>query len=249
MYCGFSYNQPRVCRGDESAVEKGDLKGHTVGNIILAALEQQTDFMKGVHVLNQLFNTAGTVIPVTVEPATLMARLADGTEVRGESAIDTGVHGATAAIEQVWLDPKPAATDEAVHAIRQADLVVYSIGDLFTSVVPNLLPTGITQAIAESSAKFVYACNQTSKLTETAGYSTWDYITTLQHYSERLVDYVIVNEANRNADVASGVVPFNASRLEEAGVSVVAADVAANTGATINGKALAKEIADLCQQL
>jgi len=120
----------------------------------------------------------------------LHAALADGTEVVGQSRI-----ARTSGIERVWLTPEVVrASEDAVAAIGEADLIVIGPGSLFTSVMPSLLLPEIRDAIASSSALRVYVCNVATQPGETAGYDLAAHVEALErHASEGLVDVVLAN--------------------------------------------------------
>ena len=139
----FSYRFPEPEAGAASVVG-----GHSLGNLILHALEDLNhgDLLGAIEDAEELLNTAGHVIPVTLDRGTLCAELGDGTIVRGESAIDRAHERAVRPIRRVFVDPPIQATPRAVKALERADTILIGPGDLFTSVVPCLLAEGIPEA-------------------------------------------------------------------------------------------------------
>jgi len=160
------------------------LNGHTFGNLLLTAL---TDILGGedraIDAAAQILNIHGRVLPVTLADTTLCARLSDGHVIHGETDIDVRKAYHDAAIEEVYLEPSDVdANPEALAAIAGADLIVLGPGDLYTSIVPNLLVPGIAEAIRDARGKRVYVCNVMTKAGETDGFAASDFIREIQRY-------------------------------------------------------------------
>jgi uncharacterized cofD-like protein len=193
------------------------LRGHSVGNLVLAALTSaHKDGITGaIEELSAMFNARGHVVPVTLEDAHLCAELMDGTVVRTESAIDLRGEE-TPPIKRVFLDKPVMANPEARKVIREADVVVLGPGDLYTSVIPNLLAEGIGDALCSTKARLVYVCNVMTKLGETSGYTAGDFVRSVAGYLDgRKLDYAVVNtqpipQAVRETYMAEGAEPVAA---------------------------------------
>ena len=168
------------------------LAGHAVGNLLLAALcaVEDGDFEEAVREMNRVLAVRGRVVPATATPLVLKAGLADGSEIEGQSVITR-----TAGVERVWISPgEVRATEDAVHAIAEADLVVLGPGSLFTSVLPALLVPGIREALATTAAQRVYVCNVATQSGETAGFDLADHVAALErHLGTDPVDLVLAN--------------------------------------------------------
>lgn len=175
--------------------EEGGLKGHTFGNIMLTALERITgDFESAVNEAGRILGSAGRVIPVTRSNVRLAAKLENGSVIKGETNIDIPKHDGRLKIVEVFLEPKAEPNKNAVEAIRGADLIVVGPGDLYTSVIPNLIVPGIAEAIRTSKGKKVYVVNIMTKLGETTGFSAADFLRTIEKYLGRAaLDYAIIN--------------------------------------------------------
>jgi len=180
----------------EYRFERGSgLNGHSFGNLLLTAL---TDVLGGtdraIDAAGHLLNIHGRVLPVTLTDTTLCAELTDGHVIRGETDIDVRKAHHNIAIEKVWLEPAARANTEAVDALLAADLIVMGPGDLYTSVIPNLLVEGIPEAIRESDAKRVYVCNVMTKHGETDGYAASDFIRRIEAcIGEETLDCAVLN--------------------------------------------------------
>lgn len=151
------------------------------------------DLLGALDDAQELLNTAGQVIPVTLDQATLCAELADGTLVRGETAIDRPLNRPVLPVRRVFLDPPARATPRARKALERADRILIGPGDLYTSVVPCLLVDGVPEAIQSSEGEVVYICNVMTKHGETDGYAASDFVREVHRYLGRRVDTVVVN--------------------------------------------------------
>jgi uncharacterized cofD-like protein len=148
--------------------ERGDLAGHNLGNLALAALtDLKGGFSEALEEASRWLGVHGQVLPATLVPVRLCGRV-DGRQVEGQVAIMT----ATGRVESVWLEPRrPAAVPAAVLAVRKADLVLLGPGSTFTSVVPNVLVPELGAALVEASERLVYICNLEAQAGETTGFA------------------------------------------------------------------------------
>lgn len=172
--------------------ETGELKGHSFGNLFLAAMERTAgDFVTALRESSRVLAVRGTVLPATLDRVTLWAELATGERIQGESSIGKSA----APIAKIGMDP-PDATPlaEAIQAIRDADMVVLGPGSLYTSVIPNLLVRPIQEAVRNTRAVRVYVANLMTQPGETSHYSVADHLVALEQQVGRgLVDVVLVN--------------------------------------------------------
>ncbi len=183
----------------------GSLDGHSLGNLmLLGAMQRSKSLSDAIDSIADSLNLVGRVIPVSDEIADVCATLPDGTLIRGESAVDLR-NQELFGPSKVFLDPTVAANTATLEALRTAHVVILGPGDLFTSVIPNLLPTGITHALQQSSARILQLCNIATKPGETIRYAASDFATTANFYINqtmddqsrgRIVDAMIVNEFN-----------------------------------------------------
>lgn len=204
------------------------LDGHSFGNLFIAAMSEITgDFEAAVKESSKVLAVRGRVLPVTLDNIGLGAELVDGRVVYGESNITAD----PVAIKKVHILPADVTPlPEALLALQEADAIVLGPGSLYTSVIPNLLVPGIAQAIADSNATKIYACNVMTQPGETTGYTASDHLRAiLQHTTPELVDYVLVNTAaiepallqRYQAEGAEPVV-IDADGLRQLGAKVVA---------------------------
>ncbi len=181
----------------------GGVAGHSLGNLILKGLQDinNGDLLLAVEDAQELLDTAGNVLPVTLTQTTICADLEDGTTVCGETDIDTRGKKALdslcslSPIVRLRMIPENAsACPQAVRAIRRADTIIIGPGDLYTSLIPNLLVPEIARAVRESDAEKVYVCNLMTKYGETANYKASDFVNAIHHYLGARVDRVLVND-------------------------------------------------------
>ena len=176
---------------------EGGLDGHNFGNLIITALERICgNFEKALQEASRLLAVEkGEVIPVTLSNVRLLAELEDGSVIKGESNIDIPRHDGELAVNRVWLEPEAKANPRALKAIHNADLIVIGPGDLYTSIVPNFLARGISEAMAKSKAKKVFICNLMTKYGETHGFVGGDFLKVIERYlGEDVLDAVIMND-------------------------------------------------------
>jgi uncharacterized cofD-like protein len=199
----------------------GVVGGHSLGNLILYALEDQNggDLLGALEDAEEMLNAAGHVVPVTLEQATLCAELSDGTIVRGETEIDRPGDRAVLPITRAFLDPPVSVLPRARKALERADRVLIGPGDLYTSLVPCLLADGVAEAIRACEGEVIYVCNVMTKHGETDGFAASDFVRAVHHYLGRRVDTVVVNTAEPSTELAT--------RYADEGAYPVAPDLAA----------------------
>ena len=172
------------------------LNGHNFGNLLLAALTEVTgDTVTAIEQAGRILGISGTVLPVTLTKATLCARLEDGSELIGESTIDSRRDSLDVAIDYIYLDPKAYAYPPVLDAIEHADVIVLGPGDIYTSVLPNLLVEEVAEAVGNSPAVKVHVCNLMTKPNESAGFRTSNFLALLTEYlgTRQPLDFLLVN--------------------------------------------------------
>lgn len=179
----------------------GTLNKHTVGNVLLAAATNITgSAQKGIEILSQVLNLNGKVMPFTEDKVTLIGEMEDGKIVEGEHYITDYPQK----IKRVFYEKEPKISEELIKTIVDADIIVLSMGSLFTSVIPTLLSKDIINAIDNSKAKVVYSCNLFTQPGETDNYTVSDHINTLNEYlGSKKVECVIANSEEISGDLAN----------------------------------------------
>lgn len=176
--------------------EEGGLKGHTFGNIFLSTLAKTTGSMKkAIEEVGKILRIAGRVVPVTFAKADLCVELEDGTIIEGETHIDVvEMKEKRAKIKRAFLKPSIAANPDAVASILAADIILIGPGDVYTSIIPNLLVSKVASAIKRSKAKKVYVLNLMTKYGQTTDYSATDHIADIEKYiGKNVLDVVLIN--------------------------------------------------------
>lgn len=231
---------------------EGELAGHTLGNLFLAALiEEFGNPVNALKAASKILNIRGQVIPSTVDKVRLSAVMADGKTVVGE----TEIAGYPSRIVKLSTIPEaPKAVDAAVAAIRAADLIVLGPGSLYTSILPNLLVPDILSAIKETTAPCLYICNVMTQPGETDQFSVSDHIEALvNHIGSGVIDYVLANTGMPAPDVlsryaAAGAVPvpIDDEKVKALGVTLITADLLGEArGAVHDPNVLAEELVHL----
>lgn len=190
----------------QRVAERAGVTGHSLGNLIISALDEINggNLLWAIEDAQELLGTAGNVLPVTLDHATLCAEFADGSVICGETDIDTRGEKHLAElppIKRIFLEEPAAACDKAVRAIRRADMIVLGPGDLYTSILPNLLVDGVVDAIHASEAQVVYVCNLMTKHGETDGYKASDFVKAVHRYLGDRVDRVILHDGSFPPDI------------------------------------------------
>ena len=170
------------------------LEGHSVGNLLLAAMTELTgSFERALAETSRVLAARGRILPSTLRDVRLFAETVEGERLAGEAVID---HHRGAPLARVWIAPaRPPAFQEAIRAILDADLVVVGPGSLYTSLLPNLLIPEVVAALAACRAPRVYVCNVATEPGATDGYSVADHLEAIEaHVGRQLFDAVLVHE-------------------------------------------------------
>jgi uncharacterized cofD-like protein len=183
--------------------ESSSLHGHSMGNLLLTALEKITgDFGSAVKEAGEVLNIDGKVIPVTLTPTTLHATLTDGNEIIGETNIDIPKHDGTITIKNVFLEPEVSVNPEALKALGEADFIILGPGDVYTSIIPNLIIHGVSDAIKNSKAKLIYNVNIMTKFGETNGFAASSFVSKMEEFvGEGRIDVITVNTQKPTGEI------------------------------------------------
>jgi uncharacterized cofD-like protein len=203
------------------------LNGHSFGNLFVAALTEITgDFAHAIQLASKILATRGRIYPVTTANATLVARMDDGSLVRGE----TNITASQRRIAELLLDPPDAAAvPETIEAIERADLITIGPGSLYTSLITNMLVQGIPQALADAPGTRVFICNLMTQANESLGLTASEHIERIyEHTRAPIFDYAIVNTApfspetlTRYAAENAAPIAADVARIEALGVKCI----------------------------
>ncbi|OCN04789.1 hypothetical protein A4S06_10505 [Erysipelotrichaceae bacterium MTC7] len=170
---------------------EGDISGHNLGNLLLTALTQISgNFLEAIQTFSRVLRVKGEIVPSTTQMVTLMAIMEDGTKVAGESNIPK-FHNR---IDKVYFEDKVFATKRAISAITNADYIIFGIGSLYTSILPNIIIPEIVSALKASKAKKIYCCNVMSQPGETDHFTMEDHVEALEkHTYKGIIDTVVMH--------------------------------------------------------
>jgi uncharacterized cofD-like protein len=236
--------------------EKGtSLEGHSFGNLFLAALTSLTgDFSEAVRLSSEILATRGHIYPATAANIELQALMDDGTRVCGE----TKITASKCRVEELFLvPPAPEPLPQTLEAIARADLITVGPGSLFTSLIPNLLVSGIPEAIRESPAIKVYVCNLMTQANESLGRTAADHIRALyDHAGGPIFYYALINQRPASDELKAKYALEGASQIvvdleaiESLGVCPVLADYLFEDGvARHDTDRVARDLLDLVIQ-
>ena len=211
--------------------QESQLQGHNFGNLFLTAMVQLTgDFEKAVEESSKVLAIRGKVVPSTISNVHLTAEYEDGSTIAGEAQIPNK----NMRIRRVFLTPADAKpTGEALKAIADADVIVLGPGSLYTSVIPNLIIPGMTEALSEAPAFKIYVCNVMTQQGETKGYTASEHIKALvEHSNKSILNACVVNDAEVPQDAQgryksedSFPVKADIEEIKEMGYIVAATDL------------------------
>ena len=241
--------------------EGDSLKGHNFGNLFVAALTEITgDFGHAIQLASKILATRGRIYPVTTANATLVARMDDGSIVRGE----TNITASHLRIAELMLDPADCAPlPETIDAIERADLISVGPGSLYTSLITNLLVQDIPAALARAHGTRVFVCNLMTQANESLGLTASEHIDRIyEHTGAPIFDYALVNTAPfspetlaRYAAEGASPIPADIDRIESLGVRCIAGDFASegnvvrHASSRVTGALLALGHSSLCRQM
>lgn len=188
------------------------LNNHPMGNLLLTALYNITgNLTDSLRSLSKIFNIKGTILPFTEDNPILVAHTKDGKIIEGESKITK----AGKEIDYIEYKEEVKPTREVIKAIDEADLIIFGIGSLYTSIIPNLLSTEVVNSLINSKAKKMYVCNIMSEHGETDGYKVSDCIKKINSYvKDNMIDVVLVNSTEVPDEIKNRYLEETASQIE-----------------------------------
>ena len=204
-----------------------DLNGHTVGNLLLTALINISgNVSDGIESLSKIFNLKGKVLPLTEDNVILSAIMKDGSKVIGEHNI-TESHKQ---IKKVFYKDKSTTNPLVLKEISEADLIILSMGSLYTSVIPDLINDDIKKELKNSKAKIMYVCNMMTQPGETDNFNASDHVKALNEYlGKRKVDIIIANDGEIKDEIIAKYkcneqkdkVLFDKENLKKLGLKII----------------------------
>ena len=188
-----------------------DLDGHPVGNLIMVAMYNMTGSLKeSIKVLSNFLGVTHKVLPLSEDYLTLVGETVEGDIIRGESEIGSLKRD----FKKLYYDEEINVDKEVLKAIKEADLIVFSIGSLYTSIIPNLISHDVVSTIDSSKAKILYTCNAVGQMHETYDYTVGDHVSTINSYlGNRKIDAVLAANSNIPDSVLNKYVSNENKRL------------------------------------
>lgn len=208
-----------------------DLDGHAIGNLILVGMYNITGSLKeSIKVLSDFLNVRHKILPLSEDYLTLMAETDSGEIISGESEIGHDPR----TLKRLYYDEEPVIDEEVISEILAADLIIFSMGSLYTSILPHLISKDIVKAIDNSKAKIMYTCNAVSQMYETDDYDATDHVKTINKYlGKRKVNAVVVANSNISKDIIDkyissenkNLVKYNVDSLKKIGCEAITGDL------------------------
>ena len=209
----------------------GELNNHSLGNLILLAeMKLQGSTQKAIETISQILNLKGKVLPFTEDKVTLIGQMEDNSIIEGEHNITKSPKR----IKRVYYKKEPTISEELIEEIKTADLILLSMGSLFTSIIPNLLSKSIKNAIDKSEAKIVYCCNLFTQPGETDNFKVSHHVKIINKYlGKRKINYVIANSGKIDNELAKKYateeqkdpIIIDKSKTEKLGVELIIDDL------------------------
>lgn len=178
-----------------------DLDGHAVGNLILTAMLDITGSLtESIKQLSKLLDVRHKVLPISEDSdLTLMGLDKDGNIIEGEEQITEAHHQ----FEKIFYKKEPKVLNEVLTSIKEADLIIFSMGSLYTSILPNIICKEVEDALNKSKAPIMYTCNIVTQPGETDNFTVGDHVKLLNRYlDKKKVDVVIANNAKIDEEMA-----------------------------------------------
>lgn len=172
--------------------KNSSLEDHPIRNILMAALiDQKGNLTDAIDFMCRLLKINGRILPNTEDKVELIGIMDDGTKIFGEENITKS----SKLIKEIKYDKEFKVNVEVIKAIKQADLIIFSPGSLYTSILPHLIIKDIKNAINESKAKKMYVSNLFTQPGETDDFKVSDHIKVIKNYIDN-IDVVISNDKN-----------------------------------------------------
>lgn len=209
-----------------------DLNGHAVGNLILTSMLEITGSLKeSIACLSKLLDVKHKVLPISEDSnLTLMGLDKDGNIIEGEEQI-TKAHRK---FEKIYYKEEPKVLDEVLDSIKEADLIIFSMGSLYTSILPNIICRQVKEALNKATAPIMYLCNAVTQPGETDGYTVGDHVELLNKYLDyKKIDVVIASNTKIDKKIAEKYeskeqkdpVKLDYGKLDKIGVEVIEEDL------------------------
>lgn len=177
------------------------LEGHNLGNLLLTALQDMTGSTpQAIEIAERIFNLEGSIFPVTEENVDLVVEYEDGSSIVGEHHLNRENSGGKR-IKSVKLSKQAKLYSKAKTAIENADMIVIGPGDVYASLVPNLIVEGMKETLQKSQGKIVFIVNLMNSYIQTDKFKASDHVREIEKYIGRKIDHIIINAGEIPADI------------------------------------------------
>ena len=221
-----------------------ELNGHALGNLVLTSLIRETgSLQKSIQYLSKILDVKHKVLPLSEDCLTLMGETTEGEVVEGEEEITKANRKYT----KFFYKEEPHILPEVFDAIADADLIILSIGSLYTSVMPHIICKDVVEAIRKAKAKVMYICNAMTQPGETDGFGVSDHIKVLEQYlGENAIDVVIASNTESPKEMLEKYeteeqkdqVPIDYENIKKAKYELIEEDLLTTTDGTIKHNSL-----------
>ena len=178
-----------------------DLDGHSVGNLILTSLLDITGSLdESIKALSKLLDVRHRVLPISEDSSlTLMGETFTGEIIEGEEQITKSKRS----IKKIYYKEEPNVLPEVISSLKNSDLIIFSMGSLYTSILPNIICTDVKEALDSAKAPIMYLCNAVTQPGETDNFTVADHIQLINSYlNKRKVDVVIASNSSIDKEIA-----------------------------------------------
>lgn len=221
-----------------------ELNGHALGNLVLTSLIRETgSLQKSIQYLSKILDVKHKVLPLSEDSLTLMGETTEGNVIEGEEEITK----ANMKYQKFFYKEEPHILPEVFDAIKEADLIILSIGSLYTSVMPHIICKDVVEAIRKAKAKVMYICNAMTQPGETDGFGVSDHINVLEKYlGKDEIDVVIASNTEISKEMLKKYeteeqkdpVPIDYENIKKAKYELIEDDLLTTSDGTIKHNSL-----------
>lgn len=217
-----------------------DLNGHALGNLMLTAFYNKTHSLQdSIDYMSKIFDIKHKVLPISEDYLTLLAEDENGNIIEGENNIGHTKNQ----IKKIYYKEKIKINKSVLQEIKEADLIIFSMGSLYTSLLPNLIVKELQEAIKKSDAKVLYVCNTVNDPCETKNYKVSDYLKTIEKtLGFKRLDAVIIGDSKQvpkemiskyQKEEGKEIVKLDRKEVEKMGVEILNENIITTEDGTI----------------
>ena len=209
-----------------------DLNNHAVGNLILTSMLDITGSLKdSISSLSKLLDVRHKVLPISEDSnLTLMAKDINGNIIEGEEEITK----AKRQFEKIYYKEEPKVLKEVLDSLNEADMIIFSMGSLYTSILPNIICKEVKKILEKTKCPIIYLCNAVTQPGETDNFTVGDHVELLNKYLfPRKIDTVIASNSKIEKNIIEkysteeqkDLVEIDYDKLKQIGVELIEDDL------------------------